>query len=86
MRTVCEQTMKFKIGQRVRILSSKKISGEYNCGVIIGVSKDSNAFFYKDEKQFYKLFTIPVYKVAYVDVATKSGCAKWFNEQEIEKK
>lgn len=78
--------MKFKLNQKVKILSSKKADESYNYGYIIGFEYVQNAAYlcFFNEKQYIKSFVAPYYKVCYVDCVTKRGEIYWFAEKDLE--
>ncbi len=66
---------KYKLGQKLYILSSKKTDGRYNQGTIVGVSLDNSySFGYFSYKQFLDSFKYIDYKVAYQDCSTERFC------------
>lgn len=74
------------MGQRVKILSSRKSDGRYNIGKIIGMEKTTTSEFgYFNEKQFWEDIEkgMPRYKVAYVDCFTKNFYQSWFYENDL---
>lgn len=76
--------LRFK--QKVKILSSLKTDGRYNYGKIVGIELLQDGYYlgYTSEKEYLARFTVPKYKVAYVDCATKNACTEWFLEKDIE--
>lgn len=78
----------FRLKSKVKILSSNKINGAFNYGVIVGVELMENAYYltYKNEKEFVARHNTPIYRVAYIDCVTKRGCSEWFDEKELEAK
>ena len=75
----------FRMKQRVKIISRQKIAGWYNSGKIIGIEYVPDAYYlgYKTEKEYLARYTIPRYKVAYVDCITERGEYQWFAEKEL---
>ena len=80
--------MKFKMGQKVKILSSKKTSGLFNYGTIIGIEKEEDAYYlgYISEKEYLARFTTIKYKVAYVDCYTNKASCLWEYEKNLQNK
>lgn len=78
--------MRFRLGKKVKIIPSKKISGAFNHGKVIGIELTPSAYYlgHRGEKEYLSRFTVPRYKVAYVDCVTKHGSVEWFNENELE--
>ncbi|HLP80838.1 MAG TPA: hypothetical protein VK141_02455 [Nitrosomonas sp.] len=79
--------MKFRIGNRVKILDSEKNDGRFNYGKVIGIDlrSDSSSLKQRDEINYIKSFNLPFYKIAYVDRNTDQVFCDWFAEEEIEK-
>jgi hypothetical protein len=73
--------------QRVTILSSKKIDGRYNDGIVLGIEMVQYAYGigYANKKEFYARFTVPRYKVVFIDCVTERAGQAWFNEDELER-
>lgn len=80
--------MKFKMKNKVRILTSKKIDGRYNEGIIIGMELIENGFYlgYSSKKEYLNRFLSERYKVAYVDCVTERAGTDWFSDIQLEKK
>jgi len=38
-----------------------------------------------DEREYLQRFTVPRYKIAYIDCVTKRACTEWFSANELEK-
>lgn len=76
--------LRFK--QKVKILSSKKNDERYNYGRIVGIELIQDGYYlgYSSEKEYLSRFTVPKYKVAYIDCVTKSACTEWFLEKDLE--
>ena len=80
--------MKFRMNQKVKILSSKKLDGRYNYGKIVGMEKCQNGCYmgYKNEKEFLARYTIEKFKVVYIDCATNRACEEWFYANQLDTK
>ena len=76
---------KYRMGQSVWILSSKKTDGRYNKGNIVGIELSYYGLGYLTEKQYLDDFSHPKYKVAYVDCFTNKGCSVWVHEDDLSK-
>ena len=78
---------KFRMNSKVWISheSERKTSGKYNQGKIVGVDSVNNNLYFVGVKHFYDGFNEFKYKVAYIDIFTGKGEAKWFNEDFISK-
>ena len=77
--------MKFRMNNKVYILSSRKIDGRYNRGKIVGVELSYYGLGYLTENQYFNDFEHPRYKVAYVDCFTNKASCQWYSEEEIQK-
>ena len=79
--------MAFRIGSKVKILSSQKTDGRYNFGKVVGVVFSQNGYYlgYRTDREFFARFTVPVYTVAYIDCFTKNACVEVFSEKELSK-
>jgi hypothetical protein len=77
--------MKYKMGSKVYITSSKKTDGRYNKGKIVGVELSYFGLGYLTETQYFNDFDHPRYKVAYVDCFTNKACCHWYSEEELQK-
>lgn len=75
--------MILRLGKRVTIYPSKKIDGRYNKGKIIGVELTKSAHYlgHFGETNYLAQFTVPSYKVAWVDCFTGKGETGWFYEE-----
>jgi len=78
---------KYRIGQRVKILEGQKTDGRFNKGKIVGLQFHQNAAYlgYRTEAEYLARFTVPEYKVAYVDCVTDRAHTEWFQEKDLEK-
>lgn len=76
-----------KMKAKVKILNSQKTDGRFNFGRVVGIEMTQNGLFlgYTSEREFMSRFTIPRYKVAYVDCFTAKACAEWFDEAQLER-
>jgi len=76
----------FRMKQKVKIVSSQKADGKYNYGKVVGIeyTQDAHYLGYKTEKEFLARYTVPRYKVAFVDCFTERAEDGWFNEAELE--
>lgn len=77
--------MTFKLKSKVQILSSKKLDGRYNTGVVVGVEMSNDNLIAYTEKDYFAGFEIYRYKVAYVDCFTNRCGTEWVSEKDIEK-
>lgn len=79
---------KFRLKQKVKILSSKKIDGRYNYGTIIGVELQPDSYYlgYVNEREYLRRFTRAQYKVAYIDCYTNRAEVQSYQEKELDKK
>ena len=75
--------MKFKMKQKVWIISSRKTDGRYNRGTIVGVELNYYGLGYLTEAQFIRDHGHARYKVAYIDVFTTRACSEWFSECDL---
>lgn len=77
----------YRLGQRVKILTSEKTDGRFNCGKIVGIVMTQNGFYlgYMNEKEFLARFTIPEYVVAYIDCVTERACTDRFTHSQLER-
>lgn len=76
-----------RMKQKVTILSSLKNDGRRNNGVILGVELMPNGYYfgYKNRSEFLARYTIPRYKVAFIDCVTGRAGSEWFGESELRK-
>jgi hypothetical protein len=74
--------------QKVKIIKHRKIDGRYNYGTIVGIEMIQDACYlgYRNEKEYVARFTVPRYKVAYVDCFTTRAQTEWFDKKELEKR
>jgi hypothetical protein len=78
--------MKYRMSNKVWIISSRKTDGRYNQGIIVGVEAVSDHIFYPDEKSFFNSFKDQFkYKVAYVDCVTGKAVTQWIYEDDLSK-
>lgn len=79
--------MKFRMGNRVKILDSKKNDGRFNYGKVIGIDlrSDNSSLRQRDEINYIKSFNLPFYKIAFVDCNTNQVISDWFAEEKMEK-
>jgi len=77
----------FRMKQNVIILSSKKMNGSYNIGKIIGIEYIESDYHlgYMNKSEYYNRFTVPKFKVAYIDCVTNRAGYEWFLENELTK-
>jgi hypothetical protein len=75
--------MRYKMGNKVYIKSSKKLDGRFNRGKIVGVELSYHALGFLTEAQYLNDFEHPKYKVAYVDVFTGRAYASWYEEDDL---
>jgi len=74
--------------QKVKILKDQKSDGRFNSGTIVGIEMTQDAYYlgYINEREYVARFTVPRYKVAYVDCFTNRAQTEWFDEKHLEKK
>lgn len=79
--------MKFRMGQKVKIISSKKTDGRFNYGTIVGIEKEQDAFYlgYISEREYLSRFTVINYKIAYIDCVNERATFIWENEKNLER-
>ncbi len=79
----------FRLKQKVRIISEKKIDGRFNQGIIVGVVmlQNGNYLGYKNAKEFMARFDgkNAKYTVAYIDCFTEKACVNEYSQTELEK-
>lgn len=77
--------MALRMGKKVKILR-QKTDGRFNFGKIVGVElmEDNMYLGYMNKREYLSRFTVPRYKVAYIDVVTERACTEWFNDNEVE--
>lgn len=78
----------FRMKQKVKIASQQKIDGRFNFGTIIGIEYEPDAYYlgYKSEREYVSRFTVPKYKVAYIDCYTNRANMEYFYDSDLEKK
>ena len=78
---------KFRMRQKVVIIPSRKTDGRYNQGTVVGIEfvQDGCYLGYNSEKEYLARYTVPRYKVAYVDCVTLQASTTWFCENELSK-
>lgn len=74
-----------RLGSKVTIYANQKIDGRYNTGKIIGIELTPDAYYlgHRGEKSYLSQFTVPKYKIAYVDCFTNRGCTEWHSEDDL---
>jgi len=75
---------KYKLGQKLFILSSRKIDDRYNRGVVVGVSLlNPYTFGYFNYRQFLDSFNNAKYQIAYQDCVTERFCVDSVLEMDL---
>lgn len=75
---------KFRMGKKLWILSSKKTTGEFNRGTVVGIDLSYHGLGFINEAQFVRDHIHARYKVAYVDVFTKRAVTEWLHESDLQ--
>lgn len=80
-------TAKFRMKQKVKIISSQKTDGRFNYGRVVGIEIKQNAFClgYSNKTEFFKRFdgASIEYTIAYIDCVTNRACVEKFMDKEL---
>lgn len=75
-----------RIGDRVKILLSRKVGDRYNYGTIIGTQLLTKGIYihFENEEDAVRLHDKPIYCVLYVDSVTNKCNRIWYDEDDLE--
>jgi hypothetical protein len=77
--------MKYRLGQRVKIIGQPHTDGSIDHGRIIGIELHPKGIplGYITRREYEERFTEPTYKVAYIMDYTKRAQSEWFAEDQL---